>query len=130
MTIVNLTPHPIRIYHPNVPDRIDVDGEHEPLCTIEPSGRLARLGMDELSLHAVVQHSGLPIPLECVDYGDLTGLPDWDGSADGETPRTFLLVPLVVALAARGRLDLLVPYREVRNPTGTVIGCRALARVA
>lgn len=128
--ILNLTPHPVRVYHPNVPDRIEIDGEHEPLCTIEPSGQLARLGMDELAATAVVQHSGLPIPAPLVDYGDLTGLPDWDGSADGETPRTYLLVPLVVALAARGRNDLLVPYREVRNLTGTVIGCRALARVA
>lgn len=126
--IVNLTPHPIRIYRSTTPDRIEIDGEHEPLCTIEPSGRLARLGMDELGSLAVAQHSGLPIPLECVDYGDIQGLPDWDG-ADGETPRTHLVVPLVVALASR-RLDLLVPYREVRNLEGTVIGCRALARVA
>ena len=127
--ILNLTPHPVRIYHPAVPDRIDLNDGPVPLCTIEPSDSLARLGTDEIG-SGVVQHSGLPIPAQLVLYGDLTGLPAWDGSADGETPRTFLLVPLVVALAARGRNDLLVPYREVRNLDGTVIGCRALARVA
>lgn len=126
--LINLTPHPIRIYHPNVPDRIQVDGEHEPLCTIEPSGRIARVSTDELSSGAVAQHSGLPIPLQYVDYGSVYGLPPFDGSADGETPRTYHLVSTIVALAARGRSDLVAPYREVRDLNGTVIGCRALAK--
>ena len=43
-------------------------------------------------------------------------------------PRTFYVVALVVALAARDRVDLLVPYRDVRTMAGTVIGCRQLAR--
>src|SRR5690606_21801853 len=33
------------------------------------------------------------------------------------------------ALAAPGRRDLLIPHDQVRNPAGTVIGCRTLAHV-
>lgn len=44
--------------------------------------------------------------------------------------RTYYVVPLVVALAARGRSDLLVPYRDVRTLSGSVIGCRQLAQPA
>lgn len=127
--IVNLTPHPIRVYRWNTPDRIQIDsGEHTPLHVFEPSGQLARLGMEEIG-RTTGEHDGHLVPIEYVDYGSVNGLPDYDGSADGETPRTYLLVPLVVALAGR-RVDLLVPFREVRNLEGTVIGCRALARVA
>ena len=35
----------------------------------------------------------------------------------------------LIALAARGRDDLLAPYVEVRNAEGTMIGCRYLQRV-
>lgn len=126
--IVNLTPHPIRIYPPSTPDRIEIDGEHEPMCVIEPSGRVARVSMDELSSGAIAQHSGLPIPVQHVDYGSVYGLPQFDYSAGDETPRTYHVVSTIVALAARGRSDLLAPYREVRNMEGSVIGCRALAK--
>ena len=44
-------------------------------------------------------------------------------------PTTWYMVSLALALSQAGyRPDLLVPYREVRNREGTIIGCRSLAR--
>ena len=44
----------------------------------------------------------------------------------------FYIVPLVTAIAvqaeAPARTDLLVPYEQVRNAEGTVVGCRTLAQ--
>ncbi|MFI7106971.1 hypothetical protein ACIBK9_11730 [Nonomuraea sp. NPDC050227] len=39
-------------------------------------------------------------------------------------------MPLLAALAAAGREDLLVPHEQVRNVDGTVVGCRAFGSVA
>jgi hypothetical protein len=41
---------------------------------------------------------------------------------------TWFVVSLPLALIAKDRGDLLVPWRQVRDPSGTVIGCRILAR--
>lgn len=57
-----------------------------------------------------------------VEYGHIHALPQ--PAAD-----TDYVVSLVVALAARGRDDLLAPYLEVRNESGTMVGCRFLQRV-
>ncbi|MBQ1165292.1 hypothetical protein KBZ21_45710, partial [Streptomyces sp. A73] len=56
---------------------------------------------------------------ELVEFGHRAELPP---TRDG----VRYIVSLVVALGLvpRGRDDLLVPYREVRNSSGTVIGCR------
>ncbi|MBQ1165347.1 hypothetical protein KBZ21_45985, partial [Streptomyces sp. A73] len=60
---------------------------------------------------------------ELVEFGHRAELPP---KRDG----VRYIVSLVVALGLgpRGRDDLLVPYREVRNSSGTVIGCRSLAQ--
>lgn len=121
--IVNLTPHPIRIYGWNVPDRIEVDGEHEPVQVIVPSGTVARIGEIELGGQPI---SGCPLPVEYVEYRSATGLPN--AERDGDRYVTWYVVSLAFALARSDRGDLLVPYREVRNMEGTVIGCRTLAR--
>lgn len=44
-------------------------------------------------------------------------------------PDVFYIVPLVSALAARTRTDLLSPYKKVRDATGRIVGCRHLQRV-
>jgi hypothetical protein len=125
--IVNLTPHPIRIYPPDTPDRID-PAEVVPTVVLPVAEDLqpARLGMNDLGTNPI--HG---IPVEYVEYGRLVHpLPD-PQPEDGRT--VWYVVPLVVALLLTyrdhgGRGDLLVPYLEVRNFDGTVVGCRLLAR--
>lgn len=116
--IVNLTPHPIRIYAPGTPDRID-DVDRGLVKLIPPSGTVARLATIELGTWRII--SGIPI--EGVEYGHAHDLPS---QSDG----VRYVVSLALALGQQGREDLLVPYGEVRNSDGTVVGCRVLAQVA
>ncbi|MFE7727390.1 hypothetical protein ACFU5D_16545 [Streptomyces anthocyanicus] len=110
--ILNLTPHPIRLY---ANEREDGSDDLEPYLreVIEPEPVPARLATFEVS-------SGMwPV---LVEFGHAQNLPP---KRDGYQ----YIVSLVVALAlADRRSDLLVPYREVRNSTGIVIGCRSLAQ--
>lgn len=133
--IVNLTPHPLHFYPNDCPDRID-EGQVEPLFTVAPSGTVARMETNSLGTwftdcfdHQVPAESFTTVAVEGVEYGYISGLPycDVDAFNASGAGRTYYVVPLVVALAARGRPDLLVPYRDVRNMSGTVLGCRQLA---
>lgn len=112
--ILNLTPHPIRLYTNEREDGID-DLEPHLREVIPPEGKPARLATIELGTQ--------PDGIELVEYGHAHDLPP-------KRSDVKLVVSLVVALslASRGRDDLLVPYREVRNASGTVIGCRQLAQ--
>lgn len=114
--ILNLTPHPIRIYTADRPDGMD-DLSLGLLRTIEPDGPPARLGMVPLNTE---YRDGIPV--ELVEYGHAEGIPRPE---DGVS--IVVSLPTALALAPR-RSDLLVPYREVRNASGTVIGCRQLAQ--
>ncbi|MDX2697114.1 hypothetical protein [Streptomyces ipomoeae] len=111
--ILNLTPHPIRLYTNEREDGID-DLEPHLREVIPPEPKPAQLATIELGTNCGV---------ELVEYGHAHDLPS---KRDG----VRYIVSLVVALslASRGRDDLLVPYREVRNASGTVIGCRSLAQ--
>ncbi|MEU6054187.1 hypothetical protein ABZ829_27675 [Streptomyces xanthochromogenes] len=113
-TVFNLTPHPIRLYASVREDGID-DLEPHLRNVIPPQPAPARLTIRERQpLNGIEQ----------VEYGHAVGLPP---ARDGHR----YIVSLVVAFALTGqRTDLLVPYSEVRNATGTVIGCRALAQPA
>lgn len=120
--LINLTPHAMHLYAPDCPARINPD-EHDAIRVIEPSGTIARLGATELGdWHldgiAVVQ----------VDFCGTTGLPPYAGHMDSRDRETWYLVSLVTALAAPERGDLLVPFADVRNGSGQVVGCRAFAR--
>lgn len=108
--LVNLTPHPISIYG----NRALEEGPSE---VIPPSGSVARVATIDLGTQL-----GKACSYELVEYGHVHDLPP---KQDG----TEYVVSLVVALAARGRDDLLAPYVEVRNEQGTMIGCRYLQRV-
>jgi hypothetical protein len=116
VTLINLTPHPIRIYQPDRPDGID-DLEPGLRLVIEPEDRPARLGVVPLGTE---YRAGIPV--ELVQYGHAVGLPR---RAEGVS--YIVSLPIALGLAPR-RGDLLVPYREVRNSSGTVIGCRQLAQ--
>lgn len=110
--ILNLTPHPVRLYWPEREDGSD-DLEPHLREVIKPEPVPARLATCEVS-------SGMwP---ELIEFGHAQNLPPM---RDG----IQYIVSLVVALAlADRRNDLLVPYSEVRNASGTVIGCRSLAQ--
>lgn len=111
--ILNLTPHPIRVYEHDRKDGSD-DLDTGLRYVIDPEPIPARLATIELGPDGT--------GAELVEYGHAHDLPP---QRDG----VRLIVSLVVALAlADRRPDLLVPYREVRNLQGTVIGCRALAQ--
>jgi hypothetical protein len=105
VTLVNLTPHPINLYG----KRSVEEGPEE---VIPPSGTVARIATIEL---------GTGAGYELVEYGHANDLPP---RVDG----THYIVSLVVALAVH-RDDLLAPYLEVRNESGTMIGCRLLQKV-
>lgn len=124
--ITNLTPHPIRIYGWEVPDRFNL-GDHEPRKVLDPSGTVARIGEIDLSTTTL---PGCDAQVAMIEYRHANGLPpkyeNWDKNTN------WYVVSLALALSLAGdkpwhRNDLLVPYREIRNPEGTVIGCRALA---
>lgn len=108
--LVNLTPHPIAIYGNRAVDE-------GPAEVIPPSGTVARLATIELGTNL-----GPSSAYELVEYGHAHDLPR-------PQPGTDYIVSLVVALAVRGRDDLLAPYVEVRNDEGTMIGCRYLQKV-
>lgn len=125
MTLINLTPHPIRIYGPDTPDCIDPD-DHEPIRVIDPDPNLppARIGTIELG----TQSEGLGIPVEYVEYTAHGGLVH---SLPKPQNGVWYVVSLVVAMQQTyiyKRADLLVPYLEVRSNEGTMIGCKMLAR--
>jgi hypothetical protein len=133
--IVNLTPHPLHFYPSDCPDRIDERAEDAPapLFSLPPSGAIARIETQNLGTwftDRLDDRVGPEVSVEGVEYGHASGLPPLDTDAWDLNlrPRTYYVVPLVVALATRGRPDLLVPYRDVRSHEGTVLGCRQLAR--
>lgn len=134
--IFNLTPHPLAIYPNDCPDRIE-PGQVEPDFVVGASDKPARLVENSLGTWftdafdyegTTPAESLTSIAVEGVEYTYVAELP----LPDKFSPhRTFYVVSLVVALAmSRYRDDLLAPYREVRNMSGTVIGCRQLVQPA
>lgn len=125
MNLVNLTPHAIHIFHFNVPDRIEPDS-FAPVRIIEPaSDRPARANEIETGQFFVDD-----LLVISVDSGGVSGLPDYAGHMDSRDRTTWFIVSRPVAMSKPDRRDLLVPYSEVRNMRGSVIGCRMLARLA
>lgn len=124
MSIINLTPHPIRIYGGSVPDRFN-PGDHDPIRVLEPATDIPTARIGQIDLGTFYIHG---IPVEYVEFTSHGGLQNpIPEPVDG----VYYVVSLVVAIqqtyAMNRRADLLVPYREVRNNEGTVIGCRELA---
>ena len=122
-TLINLTPHPVRVFGNDVPDRFPA-GKFDPLTVIEPSGTVARIGEIDLG----TQHlRNCPVPVEYVEYRHVNGLPEPSRIVGGDHD-IWYIVSLALALASTDCGDLLVPYREIRDLDGSVIGCRLLAR--
>lgn len=125
--LINLTPHPIRLYDHDAPNVIS-DSLDGLIAVIPPTSPPARVAEVDLGLaHSVAfetyTNGMVSIPVQAIQYGEVHDLPM-------PRPDVFLIVPLVVLLAVttRGyRSDLVAPARAVRNTDGTVIGCRAFA---
>jgi hypothetical protein len=114
--IRNLTPHPINLYRADEDGRVDVAAG--PLDVIPVDGPPVRLAMIELGTQI-----GYGAPVELVEFGHAHDLPP---KQDGV--HLVVSLPVALSLVAAGRDDLLVPYLEVRNEQGTVVGCRMLAQ--
>lgn len=105
--IINLTPHVVTLY--------DEDDNFRQEFLPAEEGPL-RLETHELGMTVV---DGIMVSL--VGYGDM-------GSAPAAKRDVYYLVSLPLALSVR-RADFLVPYNEVRDEDGRIIGCRSLAKV-
>lgn len=110
MTILrNLTAHPVVLVGEN--DSILLPG-----CSSPP-----RI-FDEVVRSSSVTVDQLDIPVRDITAGSVSGLPE-------PLDDVLLIVPRIVAAACPDRPDLVVPYEDVRDHDGRVIGCRAFARL-
>lgn len=103
--IINMTPHAVRV----------LDDNNTVIATLVSEG-IARVSSET---RTVATLNGIPVT-ETI-FGEVTGLPP-------ETEGVYLIVSRMVASAAKGRSDLLVPGLQVRNESGQVIGCKSLDR--
>jgi hypothetical protein len=110
MTILrNLTPHPVMIVG-------ESDSIALPPCSSPP--RIA----DQILRSTSIVVGRLDIPLRDIAPGTVSGLPE---PQEG----VLLIVARIVAATRPDRADLVVPFDDVRDHDGRVIGCRALARL-
>lgn len=107
MKIVNLTPHAINFLRE----------DNSVLATVEPSGAITRAAQTR---DRVSEVNGIPVN-QC-SYGAVTGLPD-------PQPETIYLVSALTAQACRDRSDVFITDDAVRDDSGRIIGCRAIARI-
>jgi hypothetical protein len=121
--IINLTPHVIDVFNADAPGVIDEGAMIvRPYLSIPPCGTVARIAERVYDDGATVRLPGAgAVAVTQVEYGHVADLPD-------AKPYTWYVVSMPLALAVRSRIDLLIPWRQVRNARGTVIGCRGLAR--
>lgn len=107
--VVNLTPHAVTLSGP--------DGS----VTIEPSGRVARVGILERDT-GVLDIGGVTVPVyETAPYAEEEPPPAEAG--------TIYIVSRQVAEAFPERSDLFVVHKTVRDEEGRIVGAKALARV-
>lgn len=110
MKLINLTPHPVRIY---VGDTVVVDQR--------PDGPMARCAETRQDAGTVTVN-GHEIPVSVVGFGEVENLPD-------PQPGVLYVVSRATAEAVPDRDDVVYPDGQVRDADGRIIGCRGLARV-
>lgn len=103
--IINLTPHVITIY----------GGEKR--LVLKPYGIVPRV---EKFIEREVIVDGIQV--NHVFYGKPEGLPE-------PKANTIYIVSAITAKAAPGRKDLYIVDDTIRDESGRIIGCRALAQV-
>ena len=104
MEIVNCTPHEINV--------VKEDGT---ILTIEASGIVPRCTQTEAHVASI---NGIAVTKQV--FGEVINLPE-------AQPGVFLVVSRLVASAAKGRKDLLVPGPMIRGEDGRPCGCRGLS---
>ncbi|MGC8628445.1 MAG: hypothetical protein ACP5VR_13020 [Acidimicrobiales bacterium] len=109
--IKNLTPHPVSVV---LPDGATV--------TLPPYGPVARAEQKDEPAGSV-EIQGQAVPVVRSTYGEVVGLPLPE-------PGVFLVVSALVAQAAPGRDDLLVPSGPVRDDEGRIVACQRFATLA
>src|SRR2546430_1834447 len=116
MPLVNLTPHPIRVYENDTPNGI-TDLDHGLLFEVPPADKPARIAMIDLGTErsAYDEATGRSTWIDWQQFGQCHDMPV-------AQPGVTYIVSLVVALAMQGRSDVIFPMAEVRNEQGTVIG--------
>lgn len=104
--LINLTPHEVTIAG----------------CRIPASGLLARCEVNAVPGVRLMLPGGWEIPVEVVQLGKVTGLPE---------PMTGVayVVPRLTADACPYRTDLYVPHGLIRDDDGVIIGAKGLAQV-
>ena len=102
--IINCTPHEINV--------VKEDGS---ILTIEASGIVPRCTQAEANVASV---NGIAVTKQV--FGEVINRPE-------AQPETFLVVSRLVASAAKGRKDLLVPGPMIRGEDGRPCGCRGLS---
>ena len=107
MTIVNLTPHTINF----------LDGDNNPILTVEPSGTVARAKQTRILCGNI---AGIPVN-QCA-YGAVQGLPE-------PAKETIYIVSAITAQASPEREDVYIVDDSVRDENGRIIGVRALAHI-
>lgn len=122
MTLINLTPHPIRVYEPGTPSRID-DEDQGVKFVVPPEPQPARLAMISLGQARLVgMDDGRSTYVEWLQFGQCDGIPD-------AVPGVTYIVAMVVARDQTHRSDLVFPRGEIRNARGTVVGCLGFGQV-
>lgn len=111
MILRNLLPHPlVHIPHGRMQQTV-VRAEPTPARVAEHA-----------SPAGAIEIGGMAVHLVTVAPGAVSGLPE-------PTADVLLVVSRFVATNCPYRTDLVVPFDEVRDNRGRVIGCRALARL-
>lgn len=115
MEFINLTPHPVNVV---------VDGEV--VLTIEAEAHPARVQEVVLPQEAVYSSDGsesVAVRVNRVGYSkDVTNLPAPQAGVG-------IIVSQLAAQALPERSDLYFPHEVVRDATGRIIGCAALAQL-
>jgi hypothetical protein len=105
----NLTAHPVTIVG---------EGDSIVLPASSSPPRIA----DEVVRSSSVVVGQLDVPVRDIAAGNVLGLPE-------PCDDVLFVVARIVAAACPDRPDLVVPFEDVRDHAGRVIGCRALARL-
>lgn len=118
MKIINLTPHAINIF----------DGD-KMVNKVEPSGLIARVKENKKQFD-IIEIESLKIPLNEKEFGDISV--EKDGKSfpfPKKEEGVIYIVSALVAQALPDRDDIFIPDDVVRDDSGRIIGCRALARI-
>jgi hypothetical protein len=108
-TLRNLTAHPVTIL-----------GERD--SVVLPGSSSPPRITDQIVRSSSVAVGQLDIPVREITAGRVLGLPEPHDDV-------LYVVPRIIAAACPDRRDLVVPFEDIRDHDGRVIGCRALARL-